>query len=60
MAAEHGGSDILSGSSAGLTSGKSDVDPGETAEWVESLDGLIRERGTERAQFIMRSLLQRA
>nr|WP_231707966.1 pyruvate dehydrogenase (acetyl-transferring), homodimeric type [Arthrobacter caoxuetaonis] len=37
-----------------------DKDPEETAEWIESLDDLIRTEGTERAQFIMRSLLQRA
>jgi pyruvate dehydrogenase E1 component len=48
--------DILSG----LTGSRPDGDPEETAEWVESLDELIRNRGTERAQFIMRSLLQRA
>ncbi|THJ66970.1 pyruvate dehydrogenase (acetyl-transferring), homodimeric type [Arthrobacter echini] len=56
MAADQGTGDILSG----LTAGKADGDPEETAEWVESLDGLIRVQGTERAQFIMRSLLQRA
>ncbi|MEV5075225.1 hypothetical protein MRBLAR21_002525, partial [Paenarthrobacter nitroguajacolicus] len=37
-----------------------DRDPEETAEWIESLDALIAEQGTERAQYIMRSLLQRA
>ncbi|MCW2131317.1 pyruvate dehydrogenase (acetyl-transferring), homodimeric type [Arthrobacter sp. VKM Ac-2550] len=37
-----------------------DRDPEETAEWSESLDQLISTQGTERAQFIMRSLLQRA
>ncbi len=56
MAAEQGTADILSG----LTVGASDGDPEETAEWIESLDELVRVRGTERAQFIMRSLLQRA
>jgi pyruvate dehydrogenase E1 component len=45
---------------SGLTNQLPDRDPEETAEWVESLDSLIREQGTERAQFIMRSLLQRA
>ncbi|MDR6794898.1 homodimeric-type pyruvate dehydrogenase E1 component, partial [Pseudarthrobacter oxydans] len=43
-----------------MTNQLPDRDPEETAEWVESLDSLIREQGTERAQFIMRSLLQRA
>ncbi len=56
MAAEEGMADILSG----LTAGKPDGDPEETAEWIESLDQLIRTQGTERAQYIMRSLLQRA
>ncbi|MGO4472210.1 hypothetical protein AB4Y95_09800, partial [Arthrobacter sp. M-10] len=34
---------------SGLTSQLPDRDPEETAEWVESLDALIREQGTERA-----------
>jgi pyruvate dehydrogenase E1 component len=37
-----------------------DKDPQETAEWIESFDGLVDERGTERAEYIMRQLLQRA
>ncbi|ALE05830.1 pyruvate dehydrogenase [Arthrobacter sp. ERGS1:01] len=45
---------------SGLTNQLPDRDPDETAEWLESLDALIADRGTERAQFIMRSLLQRA
>ncbi len=48
--------DILSG----LTSDLPDTDPAETAEWMESLDSMIQQQGTERAQFVMRSLLQRA
>ncbi|ALO68439.1 alpha-ketoglutarate dehydrogenase [Arthrobacter alpinus] len=56
MAAGDDNSHILSG----LTNQLPDRDPEETAEWLESLDTLIQERGTERAQFIMRSLLQRA
>ncbi|MET4059927.1 pyruvate dehydrogenase E1 component [Arthrobacter sp. UYP6] len=48
--------DILSG----LTNQLPDRDPEETAEWMQSLDDLIRSQGTERAQYIMRSLLQRA
>ncbi|NGN85603.1 pyruvate dehydrogenase (acetyl-transferring), homodimeric type [Arthrobacter silviterrae] len=43
-----------------MTNQLPDRDPEETAEWLESLDALIADRGTERAQFIMRSLLQRA
>ncbi|GHG44243.1 pyruvate dehydrogenase E1 component [Sinomonas cellulolyticus] len=45
---------------SGLTNQLPDRDPEETSEWVESLDSLIEEQGTERAQYIMRSLLQRA
>ncbi|MDI3242432.1 pyruvate dehydrogenase (acetyl-transferring), homodimeric type, partial [Arthrobacter sp. AL08] len=45
---------------SGLTNQLPDRDPEETAEWLESLDDLIQEQGTERAQYIMRSLLQRA
>ncbi|WP_077487951.1 pyruvate dehydrogenase (acetyl-transferring), homodimeric type [Sinomonas mesophila] len=45
---------------SGLTNQLPDRDPEETAEWIESLDSLIEERGTARAQYIMRSLLQRA
>jgi pyruvate dehydrogenase E1 component len=37
-----------------------DVDPVETAEWTESLDALIDAHGTERAQFIVRRIMQRA
>ncbi|EMY32744.1 pyruvate dehydrogenase subunit E1 [Arthrobacter crystallopoietes BAB-32] len=40
--------------------GFGDHDPEETAEWSESLDQLIDSRGTARAGFIMRSLLDRA
>ncbi|MGF9662120.1 pyruvate dehydrogenase (acetyl-transferring), homodimeric type [Arthrobacter crystallopoietes] len=40
--------------------GFGDHDPEETAEWSESLDQLIDARGTARAGFIMRSLLERA
>ncbi|NYG17964.1 pyruvate dehydrogenase E1 component [Arthrobacter psychrochitiniphilus] len=43
-----------------MTNQLPDRDPEETAEWLESLDALIQDRGTERAQYIMRSLLQRA
>ena len=49
MSAAEESSQILSG----LTQQFPDKDPQETAEWIESLDGLIEERGTERAQFIL-------
>ena len=45
---------------SGLTSQLPDRDPEETAEWIESFDDLVETQGTERAQFIVRSLLQRA
>lgn len=48
--------DILSG----LTDHAPDKDPEETAEWIESFDSLVDIAGTERAEYIMRQLLQRA
>lgn len=56
MSAAEESSQIVSG----LTSQIPDKDPQETAEWIESFDGLVDERGTERAQYIMRTLMQRA
>ena len=46
--------------SDGLPSQLLDIDPDETAEWVESLDGVIDERGAKRARYVMLSLLERA
>lgn len=37
-----------------------DLDPEETAEWLESLDALISERGAERGDHIVRTLVDRA
>ncbi|WP_341941061.1 pyruvate dehydrogenase (acetyl-transferring), homodimeric type [Microbacterium sp. LWH10-1.2] len=37
-----------------------DLDPEETAEWLESLDALIAERGTDRGEQIVRTLVDRA
>ncbi|MFY9678687.1 MAG: pyruvate dehydrogenase (acetyl-transferring), homodimeric type, partial [Glutamicibacter protophormiae] len=45
---------------SGLTYQLSDRDPEETQEWLDSFDALVETQGTERAQFIIRSLLQRA
>ncbi|MEH1011735.1 pyruvate dehydrogenase (acetyl-transferring), homodimeric type [Micromonospora sp. CPCC 206060] len=45
---------------AGLPSQLPDTDPEETSEWVESLDGVIDERGTKRARYVMLRLLERA
>ncbi len=46
--------------SDGLPSQLPDIDPDETNEWVESLDGVIDERGTKRARYVMLRLLERA
>jgi pyruvate dehydrogenase E1 component len=45
---------------AGLPSQLPDIDPEETGEWIESLDGVIDERGTKRARYVMLRLLERA
>ncbi|TWJ27930.1 pyruvate dehydrogenase E1 component [Micromonospora sagamiensis] len=45
---------------AGLPSQLPDIDPDETSEWVESLDGVIDERGNKRARYVMLRLLERA
>ncbi|WP_146341534.1 pyruvate dehydrogenase (acetyl-transferring), homodimeric type [Nesterenkonia sp. NBAIMH1] len=45
---------------SGLTNQLPDVDPEETGEWLESFDQLVETHGTERAEYIVRSLLQRA
>lgn len=37
-----------------------DQDPQETAEWRESLEGLVRDKGPERAREILSSVLQRS
>src|SRR3954463_8777796 len=46
--------------SDGLPSQLPDIDPEETAEWVESLDGVVDERGAKRARYVMLRLLERA
>ncbi|HEY8471573.1 MAG TPA: pyruvate dehydrogenase (acetyl-transferring), homodimeric type [Natronosporangium sp.] len=46
--------------SDGLPSQLPDIDPQETSEWVESLDGVIDERGAKRARYVMLRLLERA
>ena len=45
---------------SGLTDHAPDKDPEETSEWIESFDSLVDIAGTERAEYIMRQLLQRA
>jgi pyruvate dehydrogenase E1 component len=37
-----------------------DIDPVETAEWLESLDAVVAQRGVERARFVLLRLLARA
>jgi pyruvate dehydrogenase E1 component len=37
-----------------------DIDPGETAEWLDSLDAVVDQRGKNRARFLVAKLLQRA
>ena len=44
----------------GLLSQVPDIDPEETSEWVESLDGLIDDKGGPRARYILLNLLRRA
>jgi pyruvate dehydrogenase E1 component len=46
--------------SDGLPSHLPDIDPSETAEWLESLDAVVEHSGRNRARFLMLSLLQRA
>nr|BET44802.1 MAG: pyruvate dehydrogenase (acetyl-transferring), homodimeric type [Candidatus Aschnera chinzeii] len=36
---------------------KNDVDPIETVDWLQSIDSIIREAGIERAQYIIKQLL---
>jgi len=45
---------------SGLTNNLQDADAQETQEWIESFDALIKAQGTERAQYVMRALLQHA
>ena len=37
-----------------------DVDPAETAEWMDAFDALVKAEGPERATFLLRKLLDRA
>jgi pyruvate dehydrogenase E1 component len=54
------GRDRYSVISDGLPSQIPDVDPGETQEWLESLDAVIDSSGARRARFLMLKLLERA
>ncbi|MFT3900416.1 MAG: pyruvate dehydrogenase (acetyl-transferring), homodimeric type [Gordonia sp. (in: high G+C Gram-positive bacteria)] len=44
----------------GVASYLPDIDPEETSEWVNSLDGLIESAGPARARYLMLRLLERA
>ena len=46
--------------SDGLPTQLPDVDPDETAEWLESLDAVVAAQGKTRARYLMLRLLQRA
>ncbi|MDP9101544.1 MAG: pyruvate dehydrogenase (acetyl-transferring), homodimeric type [Actinomycetota bacterium] len=46
--------------SDGLPSQLPDVDPAETAEWLESLDAVVDREGRGRARFLMLKMLERA
>ena len=46
--------------SDGLPTQLPDLDPAETAEWLESLDGVLDTAGRGRARFLMLKLLERA
>jgi pyruvate dehydrogenase E1 component len=37
-----------------------DIDPEETAEWLDSIDAVAEQRGTARAQYLMARLMERA
>nr|WP_246456422.1 pyruvate dehydrogenase (acetyl-transferring), homodimeric type [Nocardioides mesophilus] len=44
----------------GLPTQLPDIDPDETLEWLASFDGMVDERGRERARYVMLRLLERA
>ena len=37
-----------------------DIDPGETAEWLDSLDAVVEERGRSRARYLLTRIMERA
>ena len=44
----------------GVASQLPDVDPTETAEWIDSVDAVVERHGVERARFLMLKVLERA
>jgi len=43
-----------------LAKGREDIDPGETAEWLEALDAVVAHVGRERAQYLFDRLAEHA
>jgi pyruvate dehydrogenase E1 component len=44
----------------GLPTQLPDIDPDETTDWIDSFDALVKDRGRERARYVMLRLLERA
>lgn len=44
----------------GLAAHLPDIDPEETAEWLESFDAVLDNAGRQRARYLMLTMLQRA
>ncbi|SDE59519.1 pyruvate dehydrogenase (acetyl-transferring), homodimeric type [Auraticoccus monumenti] len=44
----------------GIPSQLPDIDPEETQEWLDSLDGMLDEKGKQRARYIMLKLIEHA
>ncbi len=51
---------LTSSAATGSAPTAADLDPEETAEWLESLDALISQRGPDRGEHIVRTLVDRA
>ena len=60
MPQQDGRSSLYSVITDGLPSQLPDIDPGETREWIESLDAVIDAEGRGRARFLLLKLLERA
>ncbi len=60
MATQDGRSNRYSVITDGMPSQLPDIDPGETREWIESLDAVVDAEGRGRARFLLLKLLERA
>ena len=49
-----------SGHTARMAAKTPDVDPEETGEWIEALEGVLEREGPERAHFLVEQLIDRA